>query len=165
VPYKNFEFALNVLKLLPTNYKLVFIGDGPQRELISKKVASSDLDQRVEFLGHVDDDQYYATLDTSDALLMISNSNAEMFGLVQLEAMLRKTPVISCKINQSAVNYAVEKFGAGNVCSIDANEVANAIIKTCDTKYDWKSIIPDIQKEFSKIEVKLVVESFLKCVE
>ncbi len=81
-------FAL-VNKEIPS--KLIFVGDGPERNNLERLSRELDLYEKVIFIGKVSD--------TSEALemadLFILPSETESFGLAALEAMAVGVPVIS----------------------------------------------------------------------
>jgi rhamnosyl/mannosyltransferase len=56
------------------------------------------LAERVEFLGQVSDEDLVAYYHASDVFVLPSITNQEMFGLVQLEAMACRKPVISTNL-------------------------------------------------------------------
>lgn len=71
--------------------KLIFAGDGPERNNLERLVRELDLCGRVFFVGKVSDTSH--VLEISD--LFILPSETESFGLAALEAMAVGVPVIS----------------------------------------------------------------------
>jgi len=73
-----------------TKAQLVLVGDGPERGMAESLVAELKLDERVTFLGMVDD--------TSDLLpfadVLLVSSESESFGLAALEAHACGVPVV-----------------------------------------------------------------------
>lgn len=51
---KNPLFLLDVLKILPNDYKLLFIGSGELLDVVKKSAAIAGLSDRVKFLGMID---------------------------------------------------------------------------------------------------------------
>ncbi len=82
---KNLEAVVDVFarvsEVLPC--RLLLIGDGPEMGNVRQQVARDGLDEKVEFLGHVDNLE--DILPMADLLLLPSLH--ESFGLVALEAM------------------------------------------------------------------------------
>lgn len=54
-PLKKHEVTIEALKLLPQNYKVIFLGEGITREKIQNLVKQHELLERVKFLGYRDD--------------------------------------------------------------------------------------------------------------
>lgn len=71
--------------------KMIFVGDGPERNNLERLCRELDLCDRVKFVGKVNDTT--EALEMSD--LFILPSETESFGLAALEAMAVGVPVIS----------------------------------------------------------------------
>jgi glycosyltransferase involved in cell wall biosynthesis len=94
VKRKNIEDMLSVLSHLKENYnfKLLVIGNGPERNHLETEVIQLGLNGRVRFLGNVTDEVKFQILDLSDFYL--STALHEGFGLVFLEALECGLPII-----------------------------------------------------------------------
>lgn len=110
------------------NLKVLFAG--PYREVIGEEryrarlePAIEALGDRWEFLGTLGPDELPAFYASLDVLLMTSVNATESFGLVQVEAMLCGTPVVST--NLPGVRQPVTVTGMGGVVAI-ADSVALA---------------------------------------
>ncbi|MGL4865412.1 MAG: glycosyltransferase [Cetobacterium sp.] len=55
IPLKNQETTLEALKLLPKNYKVIFLGEGETQEKIKSLAKKYELEERVRFLGYRSD--------------------------------------------------------------------------------------------------------------
>lgn len=71
---------------------LLIVGSGPQEEALKRESSSRDLGDRVKFLGRVEESEKFRILRMCD--LYVSPSQHEGFGLVFLEAMACKLPVV-----------------------------------------------------------------------
>jgi len=80
-----------------SNYdvKLSIVGDGSYRSKIEKWVSKLNLDEKVKFVGHVDNDKIDEYYTKAEAFLLPSIS--ESFGLVYAEALLNGTPIMYSK--------------------------------------------------------------------
>jgi glycosyltransferase involved in cell wall biosynthesis len=98
VTYKGVNFLLEAMKSVPQN--LVLIGKGPFLETWKKLSEELGVAERVHFVGPVESDvEFGAYLHGADALVLPSINEAEAFGLVLLEAMSCKKPVITTDLN------------------------------------------------------------------
>lgn len=79
----------NIKSKLPA--KLIFVGDGPEKNNIEQLVRQLNLHHDVVFLGKITDPKEILSV----ADLFILPSETESFGLAALEAMAMKVPVIS----------------------------------------------------------------------
>ncbi len=83
---KVFELARSAVKS-----KLVLIGDGPERNLVSQMAKDLNIDQDVIFLGKLD--AVSDIICMADVFLLLSET--ESFGLAALEAMSCGVPVVT----------------------------------------------------------------------
>tara|TARA_R110002073_G_scaffold71410_1_gene175385 strand:+ start:10161 stop:11270 length:1110 start_codon:yes stop_codon:yes gene_type:complete len=79
-------------KLESTNSILVIVGDGPKRAFLEDLARTLGLVGRVRFLGHVSS---AGLLVAAFDLFVLSSGVEEAFGIVLLEAMMAKVPVLS----------------------------------------------------------------------
>lgn len=98
-PQKGIRYLVSALLRLPSNYKLLIIGDGPERERLQAIVRSYGLQCRVKFLGFILNPEYYIIL--SD-LVVVPSIWYEAFGRIVAEAMCLGVPVIASKIGGMA---------------------------------------------------------------
>ncbi len=103
VTYKGVNILLQAMQTVPQN--LVLIGKGPFLETWKQLSREMGLADRVHFIGPVESDtEFGAFLHGCDALVLPSINEAEAFGLVLLEAMSCKKPVVTTDLN-SGVKY------------------------------------------------------------
>jgi glycosyltransferase involved in cell wall biosynthesis len=72
--------------------RLLILGSGPQEQMLKREVAARQLDDKVRFMGFVEEAEKFRLLRMSD--IYVSTSQHEGFGLVFLEAMACGLPVI-----------------------------------------------------------------------
>jgi teichuronic acid biosynthesis glycosyltransferase TuaC len=95
VENKGQKVAIEALRLLPA-FRLVVVGEGPDRESLEKLVVENKLSARVVFLGRVDHNQLQACYCAADILLL--PSSREGWPNVLLEAMACGTPVVANRV-------------------------------------------------------------------
>jgi glycosyltransferase involved in cell wall biosynthesis len=101
------------------DFTLKFIGDGPEREALEKKVKSTDLIRRVRFTGFLVGSALEESIRDVDAIIMPSVME-ETAGLSAIEQMMRGKLVIASDIGGvgEVVNGAGLKFPAGDVAAL-----------------------------------------------
>jgi len=112
VLYKNITIVLQALKLVKKNFpKVIFIiaGDGDYRENLEKTVIDLGLSDNVFFKGHVSDEEKFQLISSSVAFIF--PSLYEGFGLVILEAFMKKTPVLVSDVRPLSDIVENEKTG------------------------------------------------------
>jgi glycosyltransferase involved in cell wall biosynthesis len=125
VPAKDHFTALRALALLPEDYVLAFLGDGPLRPQIEGEVRKLGLSSRCKFLGERSD--VSAVLACAQAY--VQTSRKEGFGLACLEAMAAGIPVAASDTGGLGplVRDAGELFPVG-----DAAACAAALRRVCE---------------------------------
>jgi glycosyltransferase involved in cell wall biosynthesis len=81
-----------------SHVKYLIVGDGPDRELMQKHIASCKLQNRFHFMHRVEYERMPAILNTADMVVVpssISCSWEEQFGMVIAESMACAKPVIT----------------------------------------------------------------------
>lgn len=154
-------FIENVLKELPDNYIYVIVGDGPEKETISRQTQELGLADRVFILGKVSDEDKNCFYRISDLFIMpnISIENdQEGFGIVLLEAGRYGLPALASNIE--GIRDAVIDGRTGRLLEekdvngfietvLHPNIDRSNIAKTVDTHFDWVQIAEKYHQEFS----------------
>ena len=94
-PEKGFDRVLKAMGSISTDedYQIVIIGDGPEKARLQTIAFDNGIGARVFFLGSKNNPYQYMKY----ADLLVSPSREESFGLVVLEAMVLKIPVLATK--------------------------------------------------------------------
>jgi len=95
-PVKRVEAVIDIFRLIRQRVpaRLVMIGDGPDRELASRRIAEHGLQDAIEFAG----EQHDLVPWFSAADLFLLPSQEESFGLAALEAMACEVPVVASRV-------------------------------------------------------------------
>ena len=125
VSYKGVEYLVRAMESIKA--RLWIVGTGPLDESLRNLARERGLADRIHFQGHVSDHDLLAYYHACDLLALPSTTNQEMFGLVQLEAMACRKPVISTNL-PTGVPW-VNQHGKTGYCVTPANshELAEAI--------------------------------------
>lgn len=92
---KNYFVALEAIaQLRDASFRYLIAGDGPDRTALEQHAAALGLDDRVRFMGHLEDIPSF--LASSDIFLM--PSKWEGFGLAAVEAMNASLPVVAANV-------------------------------------------------------------------
>jgi glycosyltransferase involved in cell wall biosynthesis len=124
--------GLNILaealsQLRSTNWKLLVVGDGPERSTFETHLSERSLMNRVQFVGAISYDDVPATFRQIDMLVMPTQTTTrirEQFGRVLVEAMASGVPVIGS--TSGAIPEVIADSGL-IVPEGDAKELAGAI--------------------------------------
>lgn len=163
-PVKRVEDVIKIYHKLSqeVDAKLIMVGDGPEREKAEKLSRDLNLGRNVRFVGKSQD--IPRILGIAD--LFFLPSETESFGLVALEAMAAKVPVVSSNTGGlPEVNITGETGFTHNVGDVDAMAAsAIRILKNTKTleefkvraynqaqKFDLKNILPRYEHWYNDV--------------
>ena len=139
-----------VQKKLPS--KLLMVGEGPERIKVQRYVKKNGLRKKVLFFGK--SNEINELLCYSDIFLLPSEK--ESFGLVALEAMIHKVPVISTnagglsEVNIDGVSGFLSEIG-------DLKSMAKNTIKILSDKNMHKNFQEGAFKQAKKFDISKVI--------
>jgi len=93
---KNVPAAVRVLTDLPTSYRLLVIGDGPERETVEKAIEHYELHDRVTLCGKLSHEVTLTTIAAADGLLLTSHTEA--YPTVVFEALALGSTVFATAV-------------------------------------------------------------------
>ena len=127
------------MSYLPSRYSLKIVGDGPLRSQLLLAIADLDLGQRVHLITNADDTTLSDFYHSSDLYVMSSNSQAEAFGITQLEAMTHSLPIVNTPLNNGVNELAPNNITG--ICSkgFDATSLSEAILMINTDNYEFFS--------------------------
>lgn len=151
VPWKGFKMLVKIMpKLLEINqfFRLVIVGDGPDRKLLEAMIKNLNLDKRVYLAGRKSKEELMVYLTAAD--MFVLNSGYEGFSHQILEAMAIGVPVIASAIGG---NKEVIKQGE-NGFLVRYNDEFNLVEAI---KGLWQA--PELRKQFVE-EGRRTVQKF-----
>jgi glycosyltransferase involved in cell wall biosynthesis len=167
---KNGALLVRAFYSLSTQYKnirLVIIGDGPEREVITALIEDFSLNNQVSLMGFTDEhDDLIARLKSSKVFVL--PSTREGFGISALEALACGIPVVTVDHPANAIRDLITEYN-GFLCSLSAQDLAgkislalqhhivmrDACIVSAES-FDWNRITSDIESYYqSVIEIQI----------
>lgn len=128
---KNYKMMLRAFKIVvdkDPSFKLIILGDGPEKNNLSDEIKNLKLESNIKLLGVVSD--VYTYLNLSDLYLM--TSLFEGMPLALCEAMIAKKPIVVTNFN--GVGEFVKNYYP--VIRLDSdNDYARAILKSRETDF------------------------------
>lgn len=95
--YKGVEYLIDAVAEMDANADLLVVGEGEQRGALERQARETGID-RINFLGEVPEQTLRYSYDQADLLVLPSVERSEAFGMVQLEAMAFRTPVVNTNL-------------------------------------------------------------------
>jgi len=94
VKLKGYHLVIEILKELDEDYIFVLIGNGENLENLKKLAKNLGVEERVFFLGEIDNKELYKYLNMADLFIQPTISH-EAFGITLIEALSCGVPVIA----------------------------------------------------------------------
>ena len=130
--YKGLDVLLRALADVP-EARLAIIGEGECANALRETAAECGVANRVRFVGAVDDATLLAAYAAADAFVLPSLNRGEAFGLVLLEAMRARLPVVASAIPGSGIGEVVADGETGLLVPPgDADALASALVRLRD---------------------------------
>lgn len=125
VPQKSIHNLINSLSIIrDLNLKLIIVGKGPLKNTLHNQAKNLKVNSKILWFDFIDDlRNFYKKID-----IFVLTSKFEGFGLVFLEAMLSKKPVI-CSNSSAMKEIVTNNYNGFRVKAEDPNELTKAIIK------------------------------------
>ncbi len=115
VAYKGFGVLIRSMAFIEPDCRLDILGDGPMQGELQSVADTLGLSKRVTLHGAVSEEIRDRFLTEADIFCLPSVTRAEMFGMVQLEAMAHGVPVIATDIPGSGTPEFTLRSGGGIV--------------------------------------------------
>ena len=90
---RHVELLLEIIENLPDIYTLIIVGEGSQKEVLKKRTEQSVYKSRVKWLSRMTQKELVGIYKIADLFLLASDY--EIYGMVILESMYWKVPVLS----------------------------------------------------------------------
>lgn len=125
--YKGFDVLLDAVARLPS-VSLLLIGSGECAAALRARASELGIEARVRFAGHADEATLAAAYARAQIFCLPSTGRSEAFGIVLLEAMRARLPVVATAIPGSGVEYVVDHGRAGLLAApADAASLTQAL--------------------------------------
>lgn len=158
---KNIFLILDALKILKDrnfNFKMFYIGEGPDLIKLKEKIEKYGLNNEVLVLGKVEDREalacFYAIAD-----LFLFPSLYDCSSLVQIEAASQYTPTLF--VYGSVTSSSVEENVTGYFSDNDAGAFADKIIDIFNNQELYKKVSENVYKFLYKPWYKVIEKVYL----
>jgi rhamnosyl/mannosyltransferase len=133
--YKGYRYLVEAARYLGDDYAILIAGCGPLHKSLAGRIKDQGLGDKVFLLGPVAHEQVGSYYEACDIYCLSSISRNEGFGLVQLEAMLFRKPVVSTSVEGSGVTWANLDGETGLVVEPkNARLLADAVERICSNR-------------------------------
>lgn len=154
---KNIEEIIDYFKLLlekDSNYRLLIVGDGPDKKNLENLVGKLELNEYVKFTGMIMPDEVYKYYQLGDIFVCASTSESQ--GLTYVEALASSLPLV-CRKDDCLLD--VIEVGKNGFVYENHDDFVDSILKT-NKDMGKKSL--EISKKYSKEEFGRTMEKLYK---
>ena len=125
VPYKGFDVLIRAAA--GRSFEVWIVGEGREHDRLEQLIRSLGVADRVRLLGSVPDAELAKLMCIADVFVMPSVTNAETFGLAQLEAMAAGRPIVNTALDTAVPHVARHGIEAITVPPGDHKKLAEAL--------------------------------------
>ncbi len=125
VKYKGFDVLIEAAKSIDATFLIV--GEGIERDNLQSLIERNDLQEKVLLRGALSERDLIVLYHAASIFVLSSVTDAETFGIVQLEAMAACTPVVNTRLNTSVPKICRHMREGLTVEPRDAGALAEAI--------------------------------------
>lgn len=123
----------------------IFIGDGSEKKKLEKYVKQKKLKDNFKFLGAIPRNKLLGYIKKSNLVISLSNYASETFGIIILEAMMLKKPIIL--FNRPMLKTILNKNEA---LIINFQNASNKIIELINNNHYMQKIAKNGYKRYKK---------------
>ena len=105
--YKGHDILIEASRKL-SKVKIIIVGTGELSGVIKKQISKYNFARKITLTGHIESRKLEALLLSCDCLVLSSIERTEAFGVVLLEAMRAKKPVIVSDVQGSGMGWIVK---------------------------------------------------------
>lgn len=150
VPWKGFDALIETIKYLP-GWKLIIVGDGPEKQNLESRILNLELGARVKLIGSVPREKLLELL--KGASIFALNTSFESFSFQVVEAMAAGLPVITTNIGN--LSEIIEHNKEGILVEPNNKEqIQTAIKKISDDKAFTEKIIKNARKKSQQFSIE-----------
>ncbi len=134
--------------------QLYIIGTGPLEDDLQQQAQRYGLENKITFLGHVNRKKLNEMYEVADVFVLPSVERSEAFGIVQLEAMARETPVVNTKLPTGVPWVSLDGKTGLTVQPKEPHEIetaVNTLIQDDDLRCEYgKNARKRVENKFTK---------------
>ncbi len=159
--------SLFFLKQNNYNIQAIFVGGGDRRDDYRMRATGMGLDDRVRFVGYVNESELPYHYNMGDLFVLPSTDKGEAFGMVLLEAMASGVPVVASDLpgvkkvarsggvtvnpgDERALSEAISDFFSQD---LNRSEWQKQVRAEVMKNYSWQQIGGELEKIYTQVVV------------
>jgi glycosyltransferase involved in cell wall biosynthesis len=164
VYYKGFDHLIDAARATPNDAVIVIGGAGPMLDRLRASVATKGLADKVFLPGRISGEAIAAYFDVAELFCLPSDSRAEAFGVVLLEAMRAGKPIVASDIPGSGVPWVNMHGTTGLNVPVGDSRALGAAISTIlgDREFARQCGLRARQRYLEQFTAEKMVDSCLR---
>lgn len=130
VGYKGFHILINALETI--NAHVTVVGEGPLKAALEQHAVKMGVSHKIEFVGSQSRSYIKTLFHAAQVMALPSVTEAEAFGIVQIEAMATGLPIVNTSLPTTVPTVARHEQEALTVAPNDAPALAAALNRILD---------------------------------
>ena len=159
---KNVPFLIQSFKLIHDTFPntgLIIMGDGPERKSLEREAIKLGIRDDIIFTGYIDRNQIFPLLKVST--LFVFASKTETQGLVILEAMSMKKPVVA--IDAMGVSSVLEDNQGGYLTHDDTTHFSQCVISLLQNPETYEQKCLEAYKKANSLSANKMARKLINC--
>lgn len=153
--YKGFEYLVDSAKYINNDVIILIGGSGTLKNKLQQQIIENKLQNKVKLIGNIPFNELGSYYKICNLFCLPSIEKSEAFGVVQIEAMAFKKPIISANICGSGVPWVNINNHTGKVVNIkDSHAIAEAINQILSNDNDYDRYSNNSKIRFTKLFTK-----------
>ncbi|MSR71098.1 MAG: glycosyltransferase family 4 protein [Candidatus Taylorbacteria bacterium] len=162
VPWKGFRVLIDVVNEISKDIKdikLLIVGDGPDREMLQKKIDDENLVDTVALTGKMSQKELFRYIKASNVFVL--NTQYEGFSHQLLEVMALGVPIVTTSVGGNA--ELIESGLNGIMVSYnDKKSLSLAILTLIKIKEEGKTLVLEAQKTLLSFTKEKMLTEFIQ---
>ena len=159
---KGVDLLIDALALTKTNVVVECVGDGPEKDALIAKASELGVSDRINFCGFLDGDTLNEKYSQAGAFILPTREDC--FGLVLIEAMCAKLPIIASKYSDGAFETVENGRNGYIVDPYDAKKLAEVIDAVFSDKEKMTSMGDESFKLIDKFYFENVAKGYIEAI-
>ncbi len=166
VPYKGFDVLIAAAPFIRDDTLIVIVGGGPLEDQLQNSIRTSKLTTKVLMTGKISDEMLHTLFSKASLYCLPSTYRAEAFGVVLLEAMAYRLPIVASDIPGSGVSWVNQHGVSGfNVPVGDAMALADACNRILSSETEHAKLSQGARARFEaefteQVSVQKILHSY-----
>jgi len=158
--YKGIHIAIE--SIVGLNVTLTVVGEKRIDRDLDEMVESLGIKNNIAFINSVSDSELIELYKSHDLFLFPSVTEAEAFGIVQIEAMSMGMPVINTNLNSGVPYVSIHELTGLTVTPSSIDEFHNAISRIINDKVLYETFSMNCIKRSKEFSIEAMTNAYLE---